>query len=175
MLKALKTSIPEFAKDIKINLGKVLESEEAKDMNQAQTWMVALSCAYATQHEPLIEQLEALAKTHLQENMLQAAKACASIMSMNNVYYRFVHLSEDNAYAQLPANLRMQVIGSPGVEKTDFELMSLAVSAINGCGMCIKAHVATLEKENVAPQTIQHAVRVAAVIQACAQSMTIQA
>ena len=68
------------------------------------------------------------------------AHAAAAIMGMNNVYYRFLHLVEDEEYKQLPARLRMNVIGNPGIDKFDFELLSLAVSAINGCGTCIAAH-----------------------------------
>ena len=61
-------------------------------------------------------------------------------MAMNNVYYRFVHLASNPIYGTLPAKLRMNVIGAPGIDKADFELFSLAVSAQNGCGMCIDSH-----------------------------------
>ena len=68
---------------------------------------------------------------------------------MNNVYYRFVHLVGNDEYAKLPARLRMNVIGSPGVDKTDFELYSLAVSAINGCGACVAAHERAVRKAGI--------------------------
>src|SRR5204862_96628 len=71
---------------------------------------------------------------------VSAAHAAASIMAMNNVYYRFLHLVEDAEYAKLPARLRMNVIGSPGIARADFELLALAVSAINGCGTCVASH-----------------------------------
>ena len=58
-----------------------------------------------------------------------AARGAAAVMAMNNVYYRFVHLASNPEYATLPAKLRMNFIGSPGIEKDDFELFSLAVSA----------------------------------------------
>ena len=80
---------------------------------------------------------------------LGAAKAAAAIMAMNNIYYRFVHLVSAPDYKSMPAKLRMNVIGRPGVEKTDFELWSLAVSAINGCGMCVDAHERELRKAGV--------------------------
>ena len=89
-------------------------------------------------------------------------------MGMNNIYYRFLHLVEDPEYAQMPARLRMNVIGNPGIDKLDFELLSLAVSAVNGCGMCIVAHEKQLRKHEVSREAIQSAVRIAATIHAVA-------
>ena len=89
-------------------------------------------------------------------------------MAMNNVYYRFVHLASNPEYATLPARLRMNAIGSPGIAKEDFELFSLAVSAMNGCGMCIDSHERVLQQHGVKPETIQTAARVAAVVKAVA-------
>jgi len=97
-----------------------------------------------------------------------AARAAAAIMAMNNVYYRFVHLASNKEYGQLPAKLRMNVIGSPGIEKVDFELFSLAVSAMNGCGLCIDSHEKVLRQHNISADIIQSAARVGAVIKAAA-------
>ena len=89
-------------------------------------------------------------------------------MAMNNVYYRFVHLASNPVYGTLPAKLRMNVIGNPGIDKAEFELFSLAVSAINGCGMCIDSHERILQQHNVKSETIQAAARVGAVVKAVA-------
>ena len=101
------------------------------------------------------------------------AKAAATIMAMNNVYYRFVHLVGDAEYGRLPANLRMQGLASHGIDKIDFELMSLAVSAINGCGMCMESHTKVLEKHGVSKVAIQSSIRIAAVVNATAQALVI--
>ena len=98
----------------------------------------------------------------------KAAKAAAAIMGMNNVYYRFLHLVEDEEYSRLPAKLRMNVIANPGAPKEDFELWSLAVSAVNGCGKCITAHEKVLRDAGVSREQIQAAVRIAAVVHAVA-------
>ena len=90
-------------------------------------------------------------------------------MGMNNIYYRFTHLIEDAEYRSLPARLRMNVIGNPGIDKVDFELVSLAVSAVNGCGMCVNAHDAVLKKHGLGRDSVQSAVRIAAVVHAVAQ------
>ena len=78
--------------------------------------------------------------------MQTAARAAAAIMGMNNIYYRFLHLVEDAEYQTMPARLRMNVIGNPGIDKLDFELLSLAVSAVNGCGLCVTRTSASCAK-----------------------------
>jgi lipoyl-dependent peroxiredoxin subunit D len=87
-------------------------------------------------------------------------------MGMNNVYYRSLHLLSNPEYRTLRAGLRMNVLANPGVEKTDFELWSTAVSAINGCGMCLDSHEAELKKHGVPATHIQAALRIAAVVNA---------
>jgi alkyl hydroperoxide reductase subunit D len=109
----------------------------------------------------------------LSDAHVYAAKAAATIMAMNNIYYRFVHLVSDKDYASMPANLRMNVIGNSGVDKVDFELMSLAVSAINGGGMCMEAHVHEASKSGISKQGVQSTIRIASVIHATAQALFI--
>ena len=92
-------------------------------------------------------------------------------MGMNNIYYRFVHLVGDPEYGTLRANLRMNAMANPGGDKVDFELASLAVSAINGCGMCLESHEKTLRKHGLSAQPIQSAARIAAVIHAAAVAL----
>jgi alkyl hydroperoxide reductase subunit D len=72
-------------------------------------------------------------------------------------------------YATLPAKLRMNVIANPGVDKNDFELWCTAVSAINGCGMCLDSHEEELRKRAVSTQVIQTALRIAAVVNAASR------
>ena len=168
-IETLKDSLGDFAKDIRLNLGTVLTPEGAPDLTQNQIHGIALACAYATRNQSVIDAVKAEA-AGLSAEEQHAAKAAASIMAMNNVYYRFVHLVSDKEYGKLPAKLRMNVIGSPGVPKVDFELYSLAVSAINGCGMCMDAHVHELSKAGVSNLGVQSAVRIASVISAAAQA-----
>jgi alkyl hydroperoxide reductase subunit D len=101
-------------------------------------------------------------------------KAATTIMGMNNIYYRYLHLLEGNEeLKKLPAKLRMTIIGRPGIEKVNFEVYSLAVSAITGCGMCINAHVHELKKSGVEELGIQSAIRIASVTNAVAQALSI--
>ena len=167
-LEALKDSLGDYAKDIKLNLGSVLSPEGAPDLTQNQIHGIALASAYSTKNAAVIAAVEDAAKTTLSEAEITAAKAAATIMGMNHVYYRFVHLV-GGEYGKMPAKLRMNVIGAPGIAKVDFELYSLAVSAINGCGMCMEAHVHEVTKAGVTPLGVQSSIRVAAVINAAAQ------
>ncbi len=164
-ISTLKGLIPAYAKDIKLNLSSLASDET---LTTQQLWGTFLASAIATGNATVIAAIEEEAADNLSEAALEAAKSAASIMGMNNIYYRFVHIASNKEYGTMPAKLRMNVIGNPGVEKDDFELWSLAVSAINGCGMCIDAHEATLKKEGVGSSEIQTAVRVAATVNAVA-------
>jgi alkyl hydroperoxide reductase subunit D len=167
-LDAIRDAIPDYARDLKLNLGSVLAPTGAPGLTEQQIWGVALASAIAARNPELTRGIEALAAPHLDAAYLNAARAAAAIMGMNNVYYRFLHLVEEPEYAQMPARLRMNVIGNPGIDKLDFELLSLAVSAVNGCGMCIVAHEKQLRKHEVSREAIQSAVRIAATIHAVA-------
>jgi alkyl hydroperoxide reductase subunit D len=105
--------------------------------------------------------------------MVFAAQAAASIMAMNNVYYRAMHALPESSYLQMPPGLRMSVMAKPGIDAVDFEYLSLAVSAINGCGLCIGSHTAHLETSGAAKTAIQHALKIAAIVHGIAQAITI--
>ncbi|MDH7799910.1 MULTISPECIES: carboxymuconolactone decarboxylase family protein [unclassified Beijerinckia] len=164
-IEALKARIPDFAKDVRLNLSSLASDES---LGQQTKWGLLLAVAISTRNAEVARAIGAEAASLLSPEAAQAARAAASIMAMNNVYYRFVHLASNKEYGTLPAKLRMNVIGNPGVPKTDFELWSLAVSAINGCGMCIDAHEKVLRDHGVEAVTVQTAVRYAAILQSVA-------
>lgn len=172
-IKEIRSSLGEYAKDIKLNLGSVLTTEGSPDLKQNQIYGIALSCVFATQNDQLIEALAKDAKEVLSEEEINAAKGAATIMGMNNIYYRFIHLVSDKEYSKLPANLRMNIIAKSGIDKVDFELYSLAVSAINGCGMCIDSHVNEVTKHGISKTGVQSTIRIASVINATAQALKI--
>ena len=173
-IEAIKEQLGDFAKDTRLNLGTVLSADGAPDLSQNQIFGIALASAYSTKNEALIAAIKEDAHTVLSEAEIEAAKSAASIMAMNNIYYRFIHLVSDKEYGKFPAKLRMNVIGSPGIPKVDFELYSLAVSAINGCGMCMDAHVNEVTKAGITKTGVQSTVRIASVINAAAQSLSIK-
>jgi len=164
----LKDRIPDYARDLRLNISSVLTAQGAPGLNVSQLWMVAFASAIASRNADLARGIEAEAAARLTPAEIEAARSAAAIMGMNNVYYRFLHLVEDEEYAKLPARLRMNVIGSPGIAKADFELVSLAVSAVNGCGRCVTAHERVLRQHEVSREAVQSAVRIASVIHAVA-------
>lgn len=167
-LEALKNALPDYAKDLKLNLSSLANEAALTEQQRAGTFVAS---ALASRSTPVTEAIVAEFGAKLSPTALEAAKAAASIMAMNNIYYRFVHLVSAADYKTLPAKLRMNVIGKPGVEKVDFELWSLAVSAINGCGMCIDAHERELRKHGLGADAVQAAVRIAAVVHAVAATL----
>lgn len=164
-MEQLLSSIPDYAKDLKLNLQTVVKQQE---LTEQQTWGTVAACAIASRNPKVIAALLAEAESHLQPVALEAAKAASAIMGMNNVFYRFQHLSEHEKYSTIPTRLRMNVIRTHGSDPLDFELWCLAVSAINGCGKCIVAHDRTLRAKGVSEEAIVAAVRIATVVHAIA-------
>jgi lipoyl-dependent peroxiredoxin subunit D len=167
-LETLLESIPVYAKDIKLNLGAVLRQTE---LNAQQLWGTALACAIASRNPAVLNAISIESRPHLSEQAADAARTAASIMSMNNVYYRFLHLTENEKYKQIPARLRMQGMRSHGVDHADFELWCTAVSAINNCKTCVASHEQVLREKGVTEEQVAAAVRIAAVVHAAAVVM----
>ena len=169
-LDELKAALPAYAKDLKLNLGSVVGNSE---LPSQQLWGTVLACAIASRGARVLAELEPQARAELSAEAYTAAKSAAAVMAMNNVYYRTLHLLSDKEYGSLRAGLRMNVLGDPGVPKVDFELWSLAVSAVNGCGQCLDSHEQVLRRAGVDRETVQAAIRIAAVVQAV--SVTLEA
>ena len=164
-IDALKTRLPDYAKDLKLNLGSVLTTSS---LSPLQAWGTAVAAAYACRNAEVTQAIISDAAAHLDAQNLTAAKAAGAIMGMNNIYYRFVHLADNKEYSKMPARLRMNIIANPGAAKVDFELWSLAASAVNGCGMCIDAHEHEVMQKGASRENVQDVVRIAAVIHAVA-------
>lgn len=167
-LDALMAALPEYAKDTELNLGSVLGGSP---LPAQRAWGTALACAVAARGGEVLAAIAAEARTRLSAEAFTAAKAAASIMAMNNVYYRAKHLIGDPEYAAMPARLRMRVVARPGVDKVDFELWELAVSAVIGCGVCLETHEKRLRGAGVSPETVHEALRIAAVVHAAAVTL----
>ena len=168
-LDTLRDALPDYARDLKLNLGSVLSPTGAPGLSERQIWAVALGAAEASHNPAFAAAMGELAAAHLDAAYQTGARAAAAIMGMNNVYYRFLHLVEDPEYGRMPARLRMNVIGNPGMDKIDFELVSLAVSAINGCGTCVASHERQVRQHGLPREAVQSAVRIAATVHAVAR------
>jgi alkyl hydroperoxide reductase subunit D len=165
----LKDRIPGHARDLRINLGVI---EGATTLSPQQAWGTAVTAAITSRNAEVITAVEQAAAGVLSADALTAARGAASIMGMNNVYYRFLHMmGDDSSYAEMPARLRMQIIGKPGVDALDFELWCLAASAITGCERCVQAHEASVRQKQGSKDQVQEAVRIAAVIHGVALTL----
>ncbi len=164
-IDALRDRIPDYAKDIRLNLGSLAGETTLTDQQKYGTF---LASALAARNATVIREISAEVEDKLSPEAANAAKAAAAIMAMNNVYYRSLHLMSEKVYGTLPAKLRMNILANPGVEKADFELWSLAVSAINGCGLCLDSHEKVVRKAGLTTEQVQAAIRIASAVHAAA-------
>jgi lipoyl-dependent peroxiredoxin subunit D len=164
-VEGLRASIPEAAKDIKLNLQSVLQPGA---LTPAQRWGVAIASAVATHNTRLRDALLHDARAEVSAAVIDDALAAAALMAMNNIYYRFRHMIGKESYSQMPARLRMQRIARPAASKIDFELFCLAVSAINGCEVCMRSHEDVVIKGGLSEEQVHDAVRIAATVNAAA-------
>jgi lipoyl-dependent peroxiredoxin subunit D len=164
-LEALRERMPEAVRDIKLNLQAVMQSAT---LSSAQRYGVAIATAAAARDTVLRDALITDATREVDPGVIEDAIAAAALMMMTNVYYRFRHLVGKASYGEMPARLRMNRLAHPAASKLDFELYSLAVSAINGCETCVQAHERVLVAGGLTEQQIHDAVRLAAVVNATA-------
>jgi lipoyl-dependent peroxiredoxin subunit D len=167
-LDQLRDAIPDAARDLKLNLQSVLTESS---LSPAQRWGTAVAAAIAARNPQLRAAILTEARGQADSAVVEDATAAAALMGMNNVYYRFRHLICRDAYSEKPARLRMNRIAKPAGSKIDFELFCLAVSAINGCGSCMKAHEKAVLAGGLSEDQVHDAVRIAAVIQGAAVAL----
>ena len=159
-------SLPSYAKDLKLNFSSVVRQQT--ELTGQQVWGTVVASAMASRNEQLIAAALEEAATHLTPEALEAAKAAAAIMAMNNIFYRFKHLTSNQKYSTMRGGLRMNVMRTHGIDPLDFELWATVVSAINNCGACVDSHEKTLREKGMSEEKILAAVRIAAVVHAIA-------
>jgi alkyl hydroperoxide reductase subunit D len=163
-LDALIDTLPPSAKDLKLNFSSLMRNNS--ELTPQQLWGTAVATAIATRSASLTAAVLSTAPAHLSAQAFEAAKTVAAIMGMNNIWYRFHHLSSNPKYAEMPARLRMSGLRGHGVEDADVELWALAVSAINGCGKCVDAHEKVVREKGMTEELVAAAIRVTSVIHA---------
>ena len=173
-IEKLLETVPDFAKDIRLNVNNLFTNLTQSGLTERQFYGIALAVAFSLKHDALIQAIQFEAGDALDQELIQASKLAAILMAMTNIYYRATHLAEDSELARMPANLRMNAMNNPGVPKIDFELFALAVSALNGCGMCISSHVKQMLSHDVGRLGIQSALRITATLNAMVLAMSLQ-
>lgn len=167
-LEVVRGELADAHRDTRLNLQSVLENNS---LTPEQRWGVAVACAYAARNELLKKAMLHEARQALgekAENVIEDARAAASLMGMNNVYYRFRHMVGKESYSTKRAGLRMNRLVQVLTNKVDFELVCLAVSAINGCEMCVQSHEKVVIEGGLSEDQVHDAVRIASVVHAAA-------
>jgi alkyl hydroperoxide reductase subunit D len=172
-MEAIRAKLPESAKDTKLNLQSVLEGESS--LSPAQKLGVAVAAAVTARSQELKDALieRALAELPDAEAVLDDAFAATTLMAMNNVYYRFRYMVGKESYSKRSPRLRMNRLGQVKTKKSDFELVCLAVSAMNGCQACVVSHEKAVLDGGLTEDHVHDAVRVASTIAAAAAALEI--
>lgn len=161
-LKLLSDCDSKYVRDLKMNVKGVLKSEHLSEKECA---LLALAGAYSFNNRILAHTFNTFANTSgATKEETAEVLACTSLLSSNNVLYRFRHFTGKEKYEQLPARLRMSIMMNPVLGKEFFELISLAVSAVNGCEMCVNAHEHSLIELGTKEERIFDAIRIVSVV-----------
>ena len=169
-LKQFAESLPDYAKDIRLNLGSILSDQLMGDERKLS---LLLSCAHGSGYKPLVEAAEAEVSGKLSDQVANAARGAAALMAMNNVYYRFRHMIGKPSYGDRPARLRMNRLVKPAGKKVDFELYALAASAVGGCESCMRSHERVVCEGGLTEEQVHDAVRIAATVHAAAIALEV--
>jgi alkyl hydroperoxide reductase subunit D len=167
-LETLVSGDSRYVRDLRINLKNVLNSDNLK---QQEAYLLALSVAANEKNDLLIGVFSDKAReSGAEEAAIAESLACASLLATNNVFYRFKHFIKpgNENYQALPARIKMNIMARPVLGKELFELMSLAISAINGCEACVNAHEASVRRLGASEARIFDAVRLASVVRGLA-------
>ena len=166
-LDSIKERIPDYAKDIRLNLdGVIARSSLAPE----DALGVALAAAFAAKSPALVD----VFKANMPQAQAQAALTAAALMGMNNAWYPFVEMAGDDDLKGMRAELRMNAYAtSGGVEKKKFEAYALAASIVGKCHFCVRSHYDLLKKEGLTTQQLRDIGRIAAVVNAAAQVLAL--
>lgn len=163
----LKETIPDYARDTRLNIDSVIK-RSALPLEEAEA--VAVAASFATGNTKFWTWVHSVIGNRKEAD---AALTAASLMSMNNIWYPYVEMTEDENLKGLPAQLRMNAISSHGgTTKARFEAYSLAASIVGKCHFCVKAHYDTLKKEGYSVEQLRDIGRIAAVITAVSRVLT---
>ena len=161
-LSMLENSGSRYVRDLKLNFTSAFTSAH---LTEKECSLLSLSIAVNNNNKVLIEFFTNQATTQgATVEEIGEAVGCASLLALNNVFYRFRHFTGKEKYTQIPARIRMQLMGNPVTGKEFFELMSLAVSAVNGCEMCVNAHESSLLTLGATEERVFDAVRIASIV-----------
>ena len=161
-LSLLEKGESRYLRDLKLNFTSTLTSEH---LSAKECALLGLATSINNNNGPLTQYFTRYAEEQgATAAEIAEAAGCASLLASNNIFYRFRHFTKKEKYGQIPARIRMQIMMKPATGKEFFELMSLAISAVNGCEMCVNAHEDSLIKLGTTEERIFDAVRIASLV-----------
>lgn len=161
-LEAMVLGETKYLRDARINLKNVLQST---NFTLKEAYLLALSIAVNEKNDVLSASFSASAKENGATDVeLAETHACTSLLTVNNVFYRFRHFMKKDSYQTMPAGIKMNLMVNPVLGKEFFELMSLAVSSVNGCEACVVSHENSVLKHGASEARVFDAIRLAAVV-----------
>jgi alkyl hydroperoxide reductase subunit D len=162
-VKALVGVESRFIKDLKINVGNVLNNNQ--HLNRKESLLLALAVAVNEKFTLLQEPITGLGKdAGATDAEVAEVVACTSLMNTNNIFYRFRHFIQKDFYTNQPAGIKMSIMANPVLGKEFFELVSLVVSSINGCEMCVSSHERSVLQHGSSESRVLEAVKLGAVV-----------
>jgi alkyl hydroperoxide reductase subunit D len=166
-INALKERIPDYAKDVRLNLDGVLGRSS---LEQADALGAALAAAYAAKSTTIVDAIRGSGQ--LSDVDVNAALSAAALMGMNNVWYPYVEMAADEDLRTQRAELRMNAYAAHGgIDKNRFELFALAASIVGKCHFCVQSHYKLLKDGGMSAQQLRDVGRIAAVITAAANAL----
>src|ERR687891_550053 len=169
-LNTIKERIPDYAKDIRLNLDGVLARSS---LDQADALGAALASAYAAKSKTIVDAIRGSGQ--LSEVDTNAALSAAALMGMNNVWYPYVEMANDEDLRTQRAELRMNAYATHGgVDKKRFELFTLAASIVGKCHFCVASHYKMLKENGLTAQQLRDVGRIAAVVTAAANAIAVE-
>jgi alkyl hydroperoxide reductase subunit D len=161
--QALIIADSRFIKDLKINVGNVLSNSQY--LNRKEALLLALAVAVNEKFVALQESFTGLAKeAGASVAEIAGIIACTSLMNTNNIFYRFRHFMQKDFYNNQPAGIKMSIMANPILGKEFFELVSLVISAINGCEMCVRSHERSVLQDGSSESRVMEGVKLGAII-----------
>jgi alkyl hydroperoxide reductase subunit D len=168
-LKLLAEQDHRYLKDLRINLGNALSYA---NLSKKESYMLALAIAVNEKNQVLINTFKTLGEAEgVTVEEISEIYACVSLMNVNNIFYRFRHFTNKEYYNSTPAGIKMSIMMNPVMGKEFFELVSLAVSAVNGCELCVTSHEQSVLQHGATEARVYDAIRLSAVVKGFAATV----
>ncbi|MFV0444640.1 MAG: carboxymuconolactone decarboxylase family protein [Planctomycetaceae bacterium] len=157
-----------FLRDFFMNFKRFVCSDGALD--QQTKGVIAYAAACQAKCGPWIDLLAARGKTvGLTDIQLTEIAALVATNAMYNTFFKFRDLSGSELFSGMGVGLRAHTLTGTSFDEKRTELISTAVSVLNGCRPCTSGHVESARQLGLSDEQLLEAVQCAATIAAACQ------